>query len=110
MSVLDRHGSIIVLKPDGPLRADVVGDLDERIKSNLGGGTPMVVMDLSETPLIDGSGLEWILSLDEKCCRLGGCVRLCSVGELCRDLLRITGVGVGLKQYDDITAALGSFA
>ena len=110
MPVLERHGSVLVLSLKGPLRSDVVGDLNEQVQSSLGGGLPLVVIDLSDTPLIDGDGLEWILSLDESCCRLGGCVRLCGVCELCRDLLRITGVGETMKQFDDLTSALGSFA
>jgi anti-anti-sigma regulatory factor len=67
-------------------------------------------MDLSDTPLIDGSGLEWILTVDELCCRRGGCLRLCNVGELCQDILRITAVGASVQQFDDLTIALGSFA
>ena len=110
MSKLERRGSVLVLSPQGPLRTEFVADLDGQVQSSLSGGVPLVVIDLSETPLIDGAGLEWILSLDETCCRLGGCVRLCGVCELCRDLLRITGVGDGMKQYDDLTTAMGSFA
>ena len=110
MPILERRGSVLVLSPQGPLSTEVVGDLDEQVQSSLSGGVPLVVIDLSETPLIDGAGLEWLLSLDERCCRFGGCVRLCGVCELCRDLLRITGVGDGIQQFDDLTGALGSFA
>ena len=110
MQVLQRHGSVLVLSPQGPLRSDTILPLDEKVQMNLGGGIPLVVIDLSDTPLIDGDGLEWILSLDESCCRLGGCVRLCGVCELCCDLLRITGVGEGIKTFDDLTTAMGSFA
>ena len=110
MSILERRGSVIVLSPDSPLRSDTIENLEATVQSNLGGGVPFVVIDMTESPLIDGAGLEWILTLDETCCRMGGCVRLCNVCELCRDLLRITGVGQGIKVYDDVTAALGSFA
>tara|TARA_R110002049_G_scaffold27321_3_gene94415 strand:+ start:53056 stop:53388 length:333 start_codon:yes stop_codon:yes gene_type:complete len=110
MPVLDRHGSVLVVTPQGALRTDDVPDMDAKVQANINGGVPMIVINLSETPLIDGQGLEWILNLDEACCRRGGCVRLCGVGELCRDVLRITGVGESIKVYDDLTAALGSFA
>ena len=110
MAVLERHGSVLVLTPQGPLRSDTVGPLGEQVQAKIGSGIPLVVMDMSDTPLIDGDGLEWIMTLDESCCRLGGCVRLCGVCELCRDLLRITGVGDGIKQFEDLTSALGSFA
>lgn len=107
---LDRHGAVTVIRPDGPLRAEAVEQLDQETKPMLSGGVPYFVVDLSETPLIDGAGLEWILSLDETCCRRGGCVRICSAGELCRDILRVTAVGSSLQQFEDLTTALGSFA
>ncbi len=110
MSRLDRHGAVTVLRPAGPLRAEAIEGLDNQIASMPPGGVPYIVIDLSETPLIDGAGLEWILELDESSCRRGGCVRICSVGELCRDILRITSVGSSVQQFDDLTAALGSFS
>lgn len=110
MSRLDRHGAVTVLRPTGPLRAESIGPLDEEIQPMLSGGMPYIVLDLSETPLIDGAGLEWIVGLDETCCRRGGCVRICNAGELCRDILRITSVGASVQQFDDLTVALGSFA
>jgi anti-anti-sigma factor len=110
MTVVERHGSVAVLQPKGPLRHDTVGDLDEPLRQAISVGVPLVVIDLSETALIDGAGLEWILDLDQQCCHRGGCVRLCSVGELCGDLLRITAVGSTVQQFENLEAALGSFA
>ena len=110
MSRLDRHGAISVLRPSGPLRSDAIESLNEQVNSMLAGGVPYIVIDLSETPLIDGAGLEWILDLDETCCRRGGCVRICCGSELCRDTLRITAVGSCVQQFEDLTLALGSFA
>lgn len=110
MSRLDRHGAVMVLRPSGALRVEAVESLDQQIRPTLSGGVPYIVLDLAETPLIDGAGLEWVLALDETCCRRGGCVRICGAGELCRDILRITAVGSTVQQFDDLTAALGSFA
>ena len=110
MSRLTRHGAVTVLRPSGPFRAEAIESLDQEIQPMLTGGVPYIVIDLCETPLIDGAGLEWILCLDETCCRRGGCVRICGAGELCRDILRITAVGSSVQQFDDLTVALGSFA
>jgi len=110
MSRLDRHGAVTVLRPTGPLRTEAIESLDDELQPMLRGGVPYLVIDLSETPLIDSAGLEWILGLDETCCRRGGCVRICSAGELCRDILRITAVGSSVQQFDDLTVTLGSFA
>ncbi|MFK8111806.1 MAG: STAS domain-containing protein [Rubripirellula sp.] len=110
MSLVDRHGAVTVLRPTGPLRAGAIQRLDEEVHPLLSGIIPHLVIDLAETPLIDGEGLEWILTLNETCCRRGGCVRICNAGELCRDILRITEVGDSVQQFDDLTIALGSFA
>ena len=110
MSPMNRHGAVTVLRPTGPLRAEAIQPLDEQLRPMLTGGMPYVVLDLSETPLIDGAGLEWLLDLDETCCRRGGCIRICGAGELCRDILRITAVGASVQQFDDLTVALASFA
>ncbi len=110
MSVLERRGSIAVLRPDCPLRHDAVADLDDQLRSSISLGVPLVIIDLCQTALIDGAGLDWMLSLDEECCRRGGCIRLCNVGELCGDLLRITGVGASIQKYEDLESALRSFA
>ena len=110
MSVIECHGAVTVLRPEGPLRREILSDIDEQVRPHLSGGVPQVIVDLTETPLIDGAGLEWILELDEECCRRGGCVRICNLGELCCDLFRITNVGASVQQFPDLTSALGSFA
>lgn len=110
MTLIRQHGAVTVLRPDGPLRVDAIDSLQQQLQPLLCGGVPYVVIDMSETPLIDGAGLEWILKLDETCCRRGGCLRLCNVGELCQDILRITAVGASVLQFQDLTLALGSFA
>ena len=110
MPLMERKGAITVLHPSGPLRAENVASYDEQLRPMLSGGLPYVVIDLSDTPLIDGDGLEWILALDEACCQRGGCVKICSACELCRDVLRITSVGASVQQFEELTLALGSFA
>jgi anti-anti-sigma factor len=110
MARLDRHGAVTVVRPSGPLRGDSLDAWNQQLEPMLSGGLPQVVIDLSETPLMDGAGLEWILGLDEVCCRRGGCVRICGAGELCRDILRITSVGSSVQQFEDLTTALASFA
>ena len=110
MPNVERHGSITVLRPSGPLREETLQHVEDNVRPHLTSGTPNVIIDLADTPLIDGAGLEWILDLDEQCCRRGGRICLCGVGELCADLLRITGVGSSVQQFPDLSLALGSFA
>jgi anti-anti-sigma factor len=110
MATINHHGAVSVLRPEGPLRADAIEAIDKQLGPVISTGVPYLVIDMSDTPLIDGAGLEWMLTLDELCCRRGGCLRLCNVGELCQDILRITAVGAAVQQFEDLTIALGSFA
>ncbi|OYP35694.1 STAS domain-containing protein [Rhodopirellula sp. MGV] len=107
---IEKHGAVHVLRSSGPLRSETAVPLDELTSRTMTGNTPAVIVDLTDTPLIDGSGLEWLSELSERCCHRGGCVRLCNVNELCADILRITGVGARIESFTDLTRALGSFA
>lgn len=110
MPVLEHHGSVTVVRPAGPLRFDNVDDLRDLVLPSVMSSVPYIVIDLSETPLIDGAGLEWILDMDDECCKRGGSARLCGIGELCNDLLRITAIGEHVQQFDDLASAIASFA
>lgn len=110
MAQINKHGSVHVVRTEGPLRLDTIDSLAEAVDGKLTGGVPAIIIDFSTTPLIDGAGLEWLLGLSEECCRRGGCLRLCNVGELCEDLLRITGIGASIESFPDLTGALASYA
>ncbi len=110
MTSIERRGGVTVIRPNRPLQRDSIENLNEEVVDAVRSGVPMVVVNLAETPLIDGAGLEWLLNLDEHCCERGGSVCLCSANELCCDILRITGVGPSMQQFTDLTSALGSFA
>lgn len=110
MTEIERHGAVTVIRPTMTLTCDYVGMLDGRISEGMTGGIPMVVVDMTASTLIDGAGLEWLLSLDEECSLRGGSVRVTGVSELCNDILRVTGVGESVAQYETLTEALASFS
>ena len=110
MAQIEKHGSVSVIRSEGPLREDTIEPLSNLVATKLSGGVPAIVVDFSTTPLIDGAGLQWLSDLSDECCHRGGCLRLCNVGELCHDLLRITGVGSRIEKFPDLTSALASFA
>ncbi len=110
MSLVSRHGGVLVLKPKGALREDNLVSLHAEVVSETRGGLPLIAIDLSDTQLIDGAGLDWMLALDEQCGQRGGGVRLCNAGDLCHDLLRITIVGEQLDHFDSLVDALRSFS
>ena len=110
MARIEKHGTVYVVRSEGPLRDDAIEPLNKLVENKLTGGVPLMVVDFAGTPLIDSAGLEWLLDLSDECCDRGGCLRLCNVGELCQDVLRVTGVGSKIESFGDLTTALGSFA
>ena len=110
MSKISRHGGVLVIKPKGAFRSDTIEGLRSEVASETRGGVPLVAIDLAETQLIDGAGLEWLLELDQQCGERGGSVRLCNACDLCQDLLRITVAGDKLEHFDSLADALRSFS
>lgn len=109
MTKITQHGAITALQPVDSIMVDTIDDIDRTLSPRLSGGVPNLVLDMSDVTLIDSAGLEWILDLDDACSGRGGCLRLCSVGELCQDILRVTSVGDQVQQFKSLTEALSSF-
>jgi len=108
MSMITRQGHVTVITMNQPLRQDAVDDVSRQIAEILEDGIPSMVVDLSQTPLIDGAGLQWLEDLDMEAADRGGCVRLCRANELCSDILRMTGVGDRLDHFPTLPAAMAS--
>ncbi|MEO1615899.1 MAG: STAS domain-containing protein [Planctomycetota bacterium] len=107
MTRIEQHGSVFVVRTEGPLRSETISRLSELVAGKLTGRQPAIVLDLEKTPLFDGRAVEWMLALSEECSRRGGILSLCGVGPLCSDALRITGVGESIETHPDVVTALG---
>ncbi len=110
MSKISRQGGVLVVRPKGALQLDCVTTLRSEVAAQIRGGMPLVALDLAETQLIDGAGLEWIIELNEHCGGRGGAVRLCNVCDLCQDLLRITCVAERVERCETLVDVLRSFS
>ncbi|MEM0926013.1 MAG: STAS domain-containing protein [Planctomycetota bacterium] len=106
MTRIEKHGRVLVLRTTGALRSETISSLSKSVAGRLTGRCPAVVLDLSETPVVDGRALEWMLALSDECNRRGGTLNLCSVGPLCSEALRITGVGSRIESHPDVTTAV----
>lgn len=109
MSNVNRQGVVTVVEVDQPLRQDEADLVSLQLVGLESGGIPRVVVDLSQTALIDGAGLQWLEDLDWRASESGGSVRLCGANELCGDILRMTGMDDRLEQYETLSDAMASF-
>ena len=104
-----RQGAVCVLSGESPLTQAELPALAELVRDTPMAGQPMVVLDLQKIPLIDSAGLEFLLDLHDDLERRGGRLKLAAAGELCRDILRVTGVGDWFESHSDVRSAVGSF-
>jgi anti-anti-sigma factor len=110
MIAIEKQGAVRVVRLQVPLTGEQCDKLRDSALKGLGAGRPMLVIDLHETPLIDGAGLETLIELRERIEARGGSVKLAAVNSLCSDILRVTGVGDKFEQYSVVKSAVGSFA
>lgn len=110
MFTVEKQGAVTVLHPQAAITAAHCADLVAAATSGMGGGRPMLVVDLHGVPLVDSAGLEALIELRERIEARGGAMKLAGVNALCGDILRVTGVGQKFEQHAHVKTAVGSFA
>jgi len=106
----NKQGVVDIIRCDAPLNKDHLEDFHSTTRICTDHGQPMIVLDLADTNLVDSSGLESLLDLQEQVERLGGTVKLAGAPALITDVLRIAGVGDRFETFTTVKAAVGSFS
>lgn len=104
-----RHGAVIVLRPDGPLVDQDVIPLRQQLNSTRRSSLGRVVVDLAATPFVDSKGLETLVEVTKEMSESGQSLRLCSVNETIREVLELTDLASLFEHYDDVNSAVRSF-
>jgi stage II sporulation protein AA (anti-sigma F factor antagonist) len=105
-----KQGTVDVIGCDRPVDAEVAEQFAVFARQHIAAGQPRLVLDLSETPIVDSAGLETILQLHDDCTPRGGQMRIASPTPLVRDILEVTHVADSIEVFDDLSEAVGSFA
>lgn len=103
------QGAVEVVRLSGPLNHDNASKLVETVESGLTDGQPLLVLDMSDVPLLDSAALEALMDLHDWAQLRGGIVKLASLSPLCADVMRVTGVGSYFQIHKDVKSAVGSF-
>ena len=106
---VESQGAVDVIKPMAPMSQDNSGDLMETVEAKLSKGQSMVVLDMSDIPLIDSAGLESLLDVQDSLRSRGGIMKLAAIPQLCQEILRITGVEQQFESHYDVKTAVRSF-
>jgi anti-sigma B factor antagonist len=104
-----QKGAVTVVSGNVPLNRENVPLASQHLLACLADGQPMAVLDLGDVPLIDSSGLEFLLDSQDEFARRGGAVKLARLSPLCRDVLHVTRVERYFEIHANVMDAVGSF-
>jgi anti-sigma B factor antagonist len=109
MFSVESQGAVDVIKPMAQLDQENVEEFMETFTMGLSTGQPMVVLDMSDIPLLDSAGLESLLDCRDVLHDRGGTIKLAAIPQLCQEILRITRICQHFDTYDEVKIAVGSF-
>jgi anti-anti-sigma factor len=104
-----RQGAVDVIVGGERIAGDHVPELAALLAGKMEHGQPHVVLDLQGVAVLDSAGLELLLDTQEEYQRLGGALKLANPGTLCREVLKVTGVGTKFEIFPDTRTAVRSF-
>jgi anti-sigma B factor antagonist len=93
----------------GRLNAASALDLKAKLKRMVEDGRVQVIVDLSDVPFVDSSGLAALVSGLKSTRQAGGTLKLAGLGEQARTVFRLTMLERVFEIYADAEAALASF-
>jgi anti-sigma B factor antagonist len=106
-----RHSQVQVVQLRGPLRmGSAVDSLRQTIEDALGGGDTRILINLSEVPMIDSSGIGLLVKFLVSAKQRGGNIKLVQPSKFAVQTLRMVGVINLFEIYDSDDAAIESFA
>ncbi len=101
VTLLDLKGNLTIGRSEESLR--------ETIKQLIGQGQSLIVINLSNVPMIDSSGIGAMIKSYTSVKEAGGQIKLLKPPRLARQLLSITGLLSVLETFEDEAAAVASF-
>jgi len=109
MFQFESQGAVDLITPAAALNHENAEQLLTAIAEKSFAGQPMIVLDMSNVPLIDSAGLETLLDIQQKLRESAGSIKLAGLTQLCEDIFRITGLAERFETFDETKAAIGSF-
>lgn len=105
-----RHSQVQVVQLRGPLRMGAAVDsLRQTIEDALGSGDTRILINLSEVPMIDSSGIGLLVKFLVSAKQRGGNIKLAEPSKFAVQTLRMVGVLNLFEIYDTDDAAIQSF-
>ena len=105
-----KRSQVQVVQLKGQLRlGEAVDDLQRTINESLSEGDARFVINLSEVPMIDSSGIGLLVRFLTSAKKRGGSVKLVNPSSFAQKTLRLVGVLSLFDVYEDDDQAVASF-
>ena len=101
VTIIDLSGNLIIGKSEESLR--------ETIKQLLAEGRKLLLLNLTDVPTIDSSGIGAMIKSFTSVKEAGGKLKVLKPSRMARQLLSITGLLSVLETYEDEKTAVSSF-
>ncbi|MDH3584218.1 MAG: STAS domain-containing protein [Phycisphaerae bacterium] len=105
----EQHGGVTVLRPNGPLVGEDVGEFVDRLESVRSSSLGRMVVDFTTVPFVDSAGLEALVDTSELMADSGQPFRLSGVNATIREVLELTELSSMFEHYENVNAAVRSF-
>lgn len=101
VTILDVRGNLTIGKSEESLRHTVSGLIAEE--------RTYLLLNLSEVPVIDSSGIGAMIKSFTSLRAAEGCLKVLKPSSMARELLRITGLISVIESFEDEAKAISSF-
>ncbi len=106
-----KHSDVFVIQLKGDLKiGDAVDALRQSVDDLLGGGDARLVLNLTQVPMIDSSGIGILVRTLTSAKQRGGSVKLVSPSKLAMQTLKIVGLLNLFEVFDDEGKAVASYS
>ena len=101
----DRQNDYVICKIAGEINLNTSPQLRGAFDVYLRDKITKVVVDFSEVPYVDSSGLATLIELFQRLRKTNGTLRICSVSEKVKNVFEITKLHKLFDIYDDLEGA-----
>lgn len=108
-ATISHEGSVMVIKPAGPLIAAELDDLQNQLQQLVNAWAKRLVVNLSEVPFVDSAGLELLCRTQRQMKDRGLNLKLCGVNEMTQKILYLTRLSRRFEAYSDVATAVRSY-
>jgi anti-sigma B factor antagonist len=106
-----KHADVFVIQLKGDLKiGDAVDALRQSVDDLLGGGDARLVLNITQVPMIDSSGIGILVRTLTSAKQRGGSVKLVNPSKLALQTLKIVGLLNLFEVFDDEAKAVASYS